>query len=169
MDVVIYPADVLKQKAAAIEEIDDTVRQNAQDMIDCMHEYGGIGLAAPQVGWSKRLIVIAGESEEDEEMVFVNPSIVNQEGTVISEEGCLSFPRILGKVPRSEIVDVIAYNLEGEKLKIEADGLLARVFQHEIDHLNGMLFIDKMTLGSSMSVKKKVKDLELNYSKSNAI
>lgn len=163
MDVVIYPAEVLRQKATAIEEIDESITQKANEMLEIMCEYNGVGLAAPQVGWPKRLIVMNVTGEKDGEMVFINPSIVNQEGTVISEEGCLSFPGITGNVPRSETVEVIAYNLKGEKLKIEADGLMARAFQHEIDHLNGVLFIDKMTPASSMANAKKVKEFERKY------
>lgn len=163
MDVVIYPDDVLRQKASPIEEINDTICNNAREMLEIMYEYEGVGLAAPQVGWSKRLIVLDVTGEKDGERVFINPSIINEEGTVFSEEGCLSFPRITGKVPRSETIVVVAYNLKGEKLQIEAEGLLSRAFQHEIDHLNGMLFIDRMTPGSSMSNAKKIKALERIY------
>lgn len=84
---------------------------------------------------------------------------------MLSEEGCLSFPGVTGKIPRSEKVEVVAYNLEGERLKIKANGLLSRVFQHEIDHLNGILFIDKMTPASSLANAQKIKEFERTYEK----
>ena len=165
MNVVIYPAESLRQKATPIEEIDDAICKNAEEMLELMYDADGIGLAATQVGWLKRLIVIDVRDEEEEDKVFVNPYIVSEEGTILSEEGCLSFPGVTGKIPRSEIVEVAAYNLKGEKLQIKAGGLLARVFQHEIDHLNGILFIDKMTPASSMANSQKIKEFERIYQK----
>lgn len=169
MNIVIYPDEVLRRKATPIEEIDDTIYRNAQKMLELMYESHGIGLAAPQVGWSKKLIVIDVTDEEECEKVFINPYIVNEEGTLINEEGCLSFPDITGNIARSEIVEVVAYNLKGERLEIKADGLLSRAFQHEIDHLNGILFIDKMTAGSSLSNARKIKNLEQTYLKVRAL
>lgn len=166
MNVVLYPDEVLRQKASPVEEIDDTIRLNAQEMLEVMYDAEGIGLAAPQVGWSKRLIVVDAKGELDsDEKVFVNPFIVHEEGTLLGEEGCLSFPGVTGKILRSEKIEVVAYNLEGERLKIKANGLLARVFQHEIDHLNGILFIDKMTPASSLANTKKIKEFERTYEK----
>ncbi|MGR3319627.1 MAG: peptide deformylase [Candidatus Anammoxibacter sp.] len=165
MNVVIYPAEPLRQKATPIKEIDDTICKNAHEMLDIMYDADGIGLAAPQVEWSKRLIVIDVRDELEDEKIFVNPYIVNEEGTMLSEEGCLSFPGVTGKIPRSDIVEVAAYNLQGEKIQIKTDGLLARVFQHEIDHLNGILFIDKMTPASSMANSQKIKEFERIYQK----
>ncbi|MGR3178071.1 MAG: peptide deformylase [Candidatus Anammoxibacter sp.] len=166
MNVVIYPAESLRRKATPVEEIDDAICKNAEEMLEIMYDADGIGLAAAQVGWLKRLIVIdVRDEQEEEEKVFINPYIVNEEGTTLSEEGCLSFPGVTGKIPRSEIVEVVAYNLKGEKLQIKASGLLARVFQHEIDHLNGMLFIDKMTPASSMANSQKIKEFERIYRK----
>ena len=166
MNVVIYPEEVLRQKASPIEEIDNMIRQNAEEMLEVMYNAEGIGLAAPQVGWSKRLIVVDANGELDsDERIFINPYIVHEEGTFLSEEGCLSFPGVTGKIPRSEKVEVVAYNLDGDRLKIKANGLLARVFQHEIDHLNGILFIDKMTPASSLANTKKIKEFERTYEK----
>lgn len=166
MNIVVYPEDVLRQKATPVEEINDTICQNAQEMLDLMYESEGVGLAAPQVGLSKRLIVVHvnGELEEDDR-VFVNPYIINEEGFLISEEGCLSFPGVTGKIPRSETVEVAGYNLKGERIQLTANGLLARVFQHEIDHLNGILFIDKMTPASSLANIQKIKEFERAYEK----
>lgn len=166
MKVTIYPDEALRRKAAVIDEINDEVCQNAEEMFDIMREAEGVGLAGPQVGWSRRLIVVGVEDElPDGERALINPVITDEYGTLLSEEGCLSFPGITGNVVRSEVVDVSAYNLNGEKVEIKATGLLARVFQHEIDHLNGVLFIDRMTPASRMSVTQKVKELERLYQK----
>ena len=169
MNIVTYPAEVLREKAEPIEEINDDVCRTADEMLELMYESEGIGLAAPQIGWSKRLIVIDVKDELGDEKVFINPAVVNQEGTFLSDEGCLSFPDITGQVMRSETVEVVAFNLKGEKLKIKAGGLLGVVFQHEIDHLNGVLFIDKMTSGSSLANAKKLKEFERIYKRVQAL
>lgn len=169
MNIVTYPAEVLREKAEPIEEINDDVCRTADEMLELMYESEGIGLAAPQIGWSKRLIVIDVKDELGDEKVFINPAVVNQEGTFLSDEGCLSFPDITGQVMRSETVEVVAFNLKGEKLKIKAGGLLGVVFQHEIDHLNGVLFIDKMTPGSSLANAKKLKEFERIYKRVQAL
>ncbi|MBI2560377.1 MAG: peptide deformylase [Planctomycetes bacterium] len=165
MEIVIYPAPVLRLKAKPVEEIDDTVSQRAEEMLELMYEAKGVGLAAPQIGWSKRLIVkdVAGEKIDDK--VFINPVIIEEKGEVIEEEGCLSFPGVLGKVMRAEQVVVIAYNLKGERLEFEAVGLDARVWQHEIDHIDGRLFIDKMSPASRLAVSGRLKELEREYQK----
>ncbi|MGR3219915.1 MAG: peptide deformylase [Candidatus Anammoxibacter sp.] len=165
MNVNIYPGETLRRKATPIEKIDDAICKNAEEMLEIMYDADGIGLAATQVGWLKRLIVIDVRDDEKGGKVFINPYIVNEEGTVLSEEGCLSFPGVTGKLIRSATVEVVAYNLKGERLQIEAEGLQARVFQHEIDHLNGILFIDKMTPASSMANSQKIKEFERIYRK----
>ncbi len=165
MNIIIYPDEILRQKTSPIEEIDDTVRKNAEDMLKLMYKMEGVGLAGPQVGWSKSLIVIDASGDKEGERVFINPVIVEDEGILLSDEGCLSFPGITGKISRADEVEVVAYNLKGEQLKITAGGLLSRVFQHEIDHLNGKLFIDKMTSASGLSNAQKLKELEQRYRK----
>jgi len=109
------------------------------NMQETMKDALGVGLAAPQVGVSKRVIIV---DLEDEVFELINPEIVSSEGTQVDSEGCLSIPGIKGKVSRSEKVVVTGLNREGEMIEIEAEGLLARIFQHEIDHLNGVLFTD---------------------------
>jgi peptide deformylase len=163
MDIVIYPAPVLRSKAEPIEEIDDAVCQRAEEMLELMRWSKGVGLAAPQVGWPKRLIVKAIPGEKANNGAFINPIIIEEKGEAIGEEGCLSFPGILGKVVRAEQIVVVAYNLKGEKLEIEAEGLDARVWQHEIDHLNGQLFIDKMSPASRLGISQRLKELEREY------
>ena len=163
MDVKVYPDPVLKTKAKPIKEIDSEICKIAEEMLDTMYDYCGIGLAAPQVGLSIRLMVLDVTGEKTGERVFINPRIVEEEGETFEEEGCLSFPDVMGKVVRSKHVKIIAYNLKGEELEMEAVGLQGRAWQHEIDHLNGRLFIDRMTPASTIAIKQKLKELEMDY------
>ena len=168
MKIVAYPDPVLMRKAAPIEEIDNEICEIAQKMLDTMYDACGIGLAAPQIGLSKRLVVLDATGQKTGERVFINPQIIEERGETVEEEGCLSFPDVMGKVKRSQYVTVTAYNLEGKKLEIEADGLLSRVWQHEIDHINGRLFIEMMTPASRIANQQKIKEFELAYQNSSA-
>jgi peptide deformylase len=140
----------LRQKSEKIEVIDDAVRQLAADMLETMMDANGAGLAAPQVGILKRLIIVhvpAGyENDDDPEMTLtlVNPEIVRAGGQQVGLEGCLSFPELWGEVPRYMNVTVRARNLDGRDIKIRAHGYLSRALQHEIDHLDGILYFDRM-------------------------
>jgi len=168
MKIVTYPDPVLMRKAAPIEEIDNNICEIAQKMLDTMYDACGIGLAAPQVGLSKRLVVLDATGQKTGERVFINPQIIEERGETVEEEGCLSFPDVMGKVIRSQYVTVTAYNLEGKKLEIKAEGLLSRVWQHEIDHINGRLFIEMMTPASRIANQQKIKEFELAYQNSSA-
>lgn len=168
MKIVTYPDPVLMRKAAPIEEIDNNICEIAQKMLDTMYDACGIGLAAPQVGLSKRLVVMDATGQKTGERVFINPQIIEERGETVEEEGCLSFPDVMGNVKRSQYVTVTAYNLEGKKLEIEAEGLLSRVWQHEIDHINGRLFIEMMTPASRIANQQKIKEFELTYQNSSA-
>ncbi|MHC4182705.1 MAG: peptide deformylase [Planctomycetota bacterium] len=168
MKIVTYPDPVLMRKAAPIEEIDNNICEIAQKMLDTMYDACGIGLAAPQIGLSKRLVVLDATGQKTGERVFINPQIIDERGETVEEEGCLSFPDVMGKVIRSQYVTVTAYNLEGKKLEIEAEGLLSRVWQHEIDHINGRLFIEMMTPASRIANQQKIKEFELAYQNSSA-
>lgn len=128
-----------------------------------MYEAQGIGLAATQVGWPVQILVKDPTGEKTGERVYINPVITHEEGEILDEEGCLSLPGVFGKISRSERIKVVAYNLKGEKLELEAEGLEARVWQHEIDHLNGILIIDKMTPASSLANSRRLKELEEIY------
>lgn len=144
----IYPDPVLKQKARKITIIDGSVRKLAQDMLDTMYKSDGVGLAAPQVGVSKRIMVIDVSSEDEpaKPIVFINPEILEKDGEMIGQEGCLSFPDVFFEVKRASKVVVRFQNLKGQTLKLTAEGnLLSRAIQHEIDHLDGKLFIEKAT------------------------
>ncbi len=135
--------EVLRRKAAAVGKITPGIRVLLDDMAETMYAADRVGLAAPQVGISKRLVVIDVRDEHGL-LKLVNPEIVDKNGAVVAVEGCLSFPGLAGEVERAETVTVKALDVEGRPVEIVADGLLARAFQHEIDHLDGILFIDKV-------------------------
>lgn len=145
--IVHYPEPVLKQTAQPIPHIDETVHRLAEDMVETMYAAPGVGLAAPQVGISQRLIVLdcAPKDAPRQLIVAVNPEIVARNGEVCEEEGCLSIPGYYSNVPRSEQVTVTFQTLDGQDMTLQTDGLLAIAFQHEIDHLDGILFIDHLS------------------------
>ena len=139
--------EILKKRAREVEVIDDRIKELAQDMMDTMHKYDGVGLAAPQVGILKRVIVI-DLYEENTQYMLVNPIIKKEKGEQVVDEGCLSFPNQYGKVKRPKSVVVEALDLDGKKVVIKAKDLLAQALSHEIDHLNGEVFINKMEPGT---------------------
>jgi peptide deformylase len=144
MEVLKLGNETLRQKAQPVEKIDSYWAKTSADMIDTMHEGKGIGLAGPQVGILRRLFVI--HIEKDQPRVFINPSIIETSAEIVKfEEGCLSVPHLYADVQRPARVKVQAWNERGRPFTIEAEGLLARVIQHENDHLEGILFIDKLT------------------------
>ena len=142
-----YPDPVLKKVATPVTEFDETLRQLANDMAETMYAAPGVGLAAPQVGISKRLTVIdcSARDEDAQLLVMVNPEIVDQEGEACEEEGCLSVPEYYAKVNRSAKVKVRFQDLDERSHTIEAEGLTAIACQHEIDHLDGILFTDHLS------------------------
>lgn len=168
--VVKFGDPVLEKRAEPVKEIDSGVRELIDDMIETMHFEDGIGLAANQVGELKRVAVVDPSAGEDPDklMVLINPEIVEYgEEEELFNEGCLSFPDIRFDVSRPVKIKVEAQNLEGEEIIYELEGLLARVFQHEIDHLNGVLFIDYLK-GMSREmvmtrIKNKIKRGEWDY------
>lgn len=135
--------EILKKKSKEVEKIDEKIDTLIQDMIETLHHYNGVGLAAVQVGVLKRIIVI-DTGNEDEQFILINPEIVKQKGEQEVEEGCLSFPNKFAKVIRPAEVTVMALNRKGQKVKLVGKGLIAQALSHEIDHLNGELFIDKI-------------------------
>lgn len=165
MNIVSYPDPVLRKRAKPLTTINDEVRQKVEDMFGLMHQSDGIGLAAPQVGWSVRLFIIDVNGDSYEEKVFINPIIVEETGEAIKEEGCLSFPGIMGKIIRAQKIKAHAYNLQGQKIEIEAEGLASRAWQHELDHLDGCLFIDKMSPTNRLAISRQLKELERAYKK----
>ncbi|TAN40624.1 MAG: peptide deformylase [Nitrospirae bacterium] len=147
LEIRKYPDEVLKKKALQVEKVNDKVRKLIDDMIETMHAAPGVGLAAPQVGVSKKIIVIDISSKEEQFplIVLINPEITDTDGLVSSDEGCLSLPKYNTVVKRAEKVVVKGLDREGRVVVIEADGLLARALQHEIDHLDGLLLIDRIS------------------------
>jgi peptide deformylase len=147
--IISLPQPVLRQKARKISEFNPEVQKLIDDMIETMREAPGVGLAAPQVGVSRRVIVVEFGEEEDPEAplklyVVVNPEIVRfSQETVEGVEACLSIPGLAGSVDRAEEITVKGFNRQGKPVRIKASGWLARIFQHEIDHLDGILFVDR--------------------------
>jgi peptide deformylase len=147
LKIVKYPEPVLQQPGEPVTEFNDELRKLAADMFETMYAEQGIGLAAQQVGVAKRVTVIDLSCGKDPEqkMVLVNPEIIEREGKQYEEEGCLSFPEIREKVQRAATVKIRAQDLKGKWFEMEGEELLSRCFQHEIDHLDGMLFIFRMS------------------------
>lgn len=155
-----YPEKVLKEKAIPVTDIDGDVQKLIDDMIETMYAAPGIGLAAPQVGVSKRIVVIDVSVKEIEKtplLILINPEIIRTEGEIESEEGCLSIPGYFTTVKRAERVLVSGLNRDGKEILIEGEGLLSRALQHEIDHLNGILFIDRISSIKREFFKKRYK------------
>jgi len=159
LDIKKDPESILKKKASPVTTFDDQLRQLIDDMVETMYAAPGVGLAAPQIGVSKRLAVI-DISLKDEQyplIVLINPSIVKSEGEVEFEEGCLSLPEYTAKVKRAENLVVRACDREGKEIEIEAGGLLAIAMQHEMDHLDGILLIDRISPIKREFFKKRYK------------
>jgi peptide deformylase len=161
MKILQYPHPALRVKTRPVTIIDADIHKAAHEMLETMYRYEGLGLAAPQVGLDFQLLVMnfAGDPNRKEmEHIAINPVIVETKGGTISDrEGCLSFPGLYQNVRRFKTVKVQAYNLKGEKYEMECHDLPARVWQHEIDHLAGTLFIDRM---GSLGLQRSQKDLE---------
>lgn len=149
--------EILTKVSREVEEVNDKIRELLDDMIETMHKYNGVGLAAPQVGVLKRVIVI-DLYEEGTQYKLVNPVIIKQKGDQECEEGCLSFPNKFGKVHRPKEVTVEALNEEGRKVRIKAKDLLAQALCHEIDHLDGKLFVDIVEPGTLEVVNPNAQD-----------
>ena len=166
LEVLQFPDPRLKDVSEPVPAIDDALRSLADEMLQVMYDEPGIGLAAPQVGHRIRLVVMdtqwTDEHAERAPTVIVNPEIVTREGKVTWEEGCLSVPDFTAEVERSEHIVVRYQNLEGEEVTEDVTGLRAVCFQHEIDHLDGVLFIDRISrLKRGMYVKRRKKQLRL--------
>ena len=161
LDIRLMGDPILREECAEVEEIDDELRRLAQDMFDTMYDAEGVGLAAPQVGITKRLIVVDPREEGVTPRALVNPRVVEAgDETDRAEEGCLSIPGLREVVERQATVVVEAEDLDGETVRIDADGLHARVLLHEIDHLNGVLFLDRVSPLKRKMLLKKWKKLQ---------
>lgn len=148
-----YGDEILTKRAKEVEEIDERTKELIEDMIETLHKNNGVGLAAPQVGVLKRIIVIDIYEEGTDVFVLINPEIIKTKGQQTVEEGCLSFPNQFAKIVRPAEVTVKALDKDGKKIKLVGKDLLAQALSHEIDHLNGELFIDKIIPGTLETVK----------------
>jgi peptide deformylase len=156
LPILRYPDSRLKKKAVAVENIDDGIRRLARDMAETMYEAPGIGLAATQVNVHKRVIVIDASESRDQLLVLVNPELVEYDGVQVCEEGCLSVPGIFDKVERAAHVVVRYLDLDGKSQTISAEGLLAVCLQHEMDHLEGQVFVEHLSLLKQTRIKAKL-------------
>jgi len=153
-----YGSPVLREKAALVNKVDSDIRELVNNMVETMYAEGGVGLAAPQVGVSRRVIVI--DIEEKGVIALINPVIVKREGEIKEEEGCLSVPGVYSIVRRSSKVTVEALDLDEKKIRICQEGFLAIALQHEIDHLDGYLFIDRLSPAKRLMIKEKLREIE---------
>ncbi len=159
LQVLHYPDERLRKVAKPVAQVNDDIKQIVDDMFDTMYAEEGIGLAATQVDIHQRIIVIDVSEERNERLVLINPELLNKCGETGIEEGCLSIPEQRALVPRAEKVTVRALNREGEQYELEADGLLAICIQHEIDHLEGKLFIDYLSPLKRQRIRQKLEKL----------
>jgi len=159
--ILKYGAPELQTKSTSIDRVDEELKTLAQDMLETMYAAPGIGLAAPQVGVNLRLIVIdiSGGEETGHQMILTNPEVTEQEGTQEVEEGCLSVPGFTAIVERPSRVHVIGQDLEGHPQEIDAEGLLARAICHEIDHLDGILYLNRLSALKRDLIKRKIRKL----------
>ncbi|MBS1227159.1 MAG: peptide deformylase [Proteobacteria bacterium] len=156
LPILRFPDPRLKIVAAAVENIDHTIRRLARDMAETMYEAPGIGLAATQVDVHKRLVVIDVSETRDQLLVLINPKLLESQGVQVCEEGCLSVPGIYDKVERAESVVVGYLDLDGKAQTIAADGMLAVCLQHEIEHLDGHVFVEHLSLLKQTRIKSKL-------------
>ena len=143
-EVVHYPAEVLKRRSKPVAKFGKQLRTLVADMLDTIYEFDGVGLAAPQLDVSQRIIVVDSRQGPAERMALVNPKITSRSGKEVGEEGCLSLPDLYGYVTRATDIDVTAVDCDGDTLRLHASGFFARIIQHEIDHLNGVVFVDRL-------------------------
>lgn len=155
-EILIFPDDRLRRVAAPIDRFDTDLAGRVEDMLETMYEERGVGLAATQIDFHRRLFVADCSEDGDDPRVFINPEIVERIGSVDSEEGCLSIPGIRETVSRAERVQVRALDVEGKPFELETDGLLSICIQHELDHLDGKLFIDYLSPLKRQRIRKKM-------------
>ena len=160
LEILHFPDARLRLKAQPVSRVDDQVRKMAKDMFETMYRAPGIGLAATQVNIQKAIIVIDVSENKDQPLCLINPEIINAGGTEQMQEGCLSVPGFFENVTRADKVKIRALNEQGEAFELEADGLLAVCIQHEMDHLDGKLFVDYLSPLKRQRIKKKLVKME---------
>ena len=159
LTILEFPDERLRKKAAVVKTVDDKIKRLIDDMLETMYESKGVGLAATQVDVHQRIIVIDVSEEKNDPLFLINPEILEKDGIKESEEGCLSVPGFYEKVNRAEHIRVKALNREGQSFEFEARDLLAVCVQHEMDHLNGKLFVDYISSLKRQRIKKKLEKI----------
>jgi peptide deformylase len=166
MQIVRYPHPALRWKSKPVARIDSELKQTIRTMFELMYAENGIGLAANQVGLPFRVFIMnptADRAVTEAESVFLNPEIVHRKGSVEGEEGCLSLPQLYGQVRRAEHIVISAFDLDGQEFEMDLTELEARVAQHETDHLDGILFIDRMTDAGRKEIEPRLGDFEAHF------
>ena len=159
LNILHYPDPRLHTVAQEVDVVDDSIRQLVDDMLETMYDAPGIGLAATQVNVHKRILVLDITEDKSKPMCFINPELIAHEGKVTAEEGCLSVPNIYENVDRFETIKVRALDRDGKPFEMDADELLAICIQHEIDHLDGKVFVDYLSTIKQIRIKKKMEKL----------
>jgi peptide deformylase len=168
LEIVLWPHPVLLAGTDPVVEVDEELRQIVGEMRRLLFAERGVGLAAPQVGVARRLMLVCPTGQPGDEFVVINPEIVESEGAEIGEEGCLSFPGLYGMVPRARTIRVKYQDLDLREREMELGGFVARIFQHELDHLDGEVFIDKMEPGSRAKIEDGLAELKRSFAESSA-
>ncbi len=156
LHILQYPHPGLRKKARSVINFDNTITKLAEDMLETMYQAPGIGLAATQVNVAKQLLVIDTSESKSQPLVIINPQILHHNGEMINEEGCLSFPGIYADVPRFEELTLNFHTIDGKEQQIEADGLIAICIQHEMDHLQGKVFVDYLSSLKRNRIRKQL-------------
>ena len=165
LKIILYPDPRLKKPSQPVEAFDESLRNLVVQMFNLMREAHGVGLAAPQVGKNLRLFVMNPSGEAGDDQVYINPELLDGDGSDEAEEGCLSLPDIRIKVNRNKIITIKAQDLDGNSFEQSASGFIPRVWQHEFDHLNGIMLTDRMGPVAKMTHRKRLKELEEAYRK----
>jgi peptide deformylase len=165
LQIIQYPHPTLRHKSKPVRRVDQELRDVVREMFSLMYQARGVGLAANQVDLPLRLFIVnlGADPQEGEELVFINPVITHPKGLDEAEEGCLSLPGLYGQVRRPKQVHISAYGLDGKEISLDPTGLFARVVQHELDHLDGVLFTDRLTETGRLAVKPTLEEFELAF------
>ena len=163
LDIVYYGDPRLEKVSEPVNEVTEETRRFVKDMFETMYFTNGVGLSAPQVGVNERILVVdcSGGSDRNQQIVLINPVVVDASGEQKGQEGCLSFPGLFAEIVRPNVVTVKGMNLDGKEIELEGEGLLARALHHEIDHLDGVLFIQRMKKADRETIVRKMKKMKL--------